>query len=151
MYRDGPAGEGSLQLFVEYDHTEHYFHLLEQRPDTHSQLRTMTVFDVVANNTDRKGGHVLLDADGHVWGIDHGVCFSAEFKLRTVMWDFAGEDIAEELLAPLEVLMEDVPKELLALLTEDEIDAMFERTEWLLQNRVFPSPGSRYDYPWPIL
>ncbi len=151
VYRDGPSGEGSLQLFVEYDHTEHYFHLLEQRPDTHSQLRTMTVFDVVANNTDRKGGHVLLDADGHVWGIDHGVCFSAEFKLRTVMWDFAGEDIPEELLTPLEALMEDVPGELLTLLTEDEIDAMHERTEWLLQNRVFPSPGSRYDYPWPIL
>lgn len=151
VYRDGPAGEGSLQLFVEYDHTEHYFHLLEQRPDTHSQLRTMTVFDVVANNTDRKGGHVLLDADGHVWGIDHGVCFSADFKLRTVMWDFAGEDIADELLAPLEVLMEDLPAVFHQLLSDEEIEAMFERTEWLLQNRVFPSPGSRYDYPWPIL
>lgn len=151
VYRDGPVGEGSVQLFVEYDHTEHYFHLLEQRPDTHSQLRTMAVFDVVANNTDRKGGHVLLDANDHVWGIDHGVCFSADFKLRTVIWDFAGEDIPEELLAPLEVLMEDLPPVFHQLLHEAEIEAMFERTEWLLQNRVFPSPGSRYDYPWPIL
>ena len=111
----------------------------------------MAVFDIVANNTDRKGGHVLVDAHDHLWGIDHGVCFSDDFKLRTVIWDFAGDDIAEELLAPLEVLMNDVPTNLASLLTDDEIDAMLERTEWLLTNRVFPAPESRYQYPWPLL
>ena len=111
----------------------------------------MAVFDIVANNTDRKGGHIVVDADEHLWGIDHGVCFSDEFKLRTVIWDFAGEDIAEELLAPLEVFMNDVPTNLIALLNDDEIDAMLERTEWLLQNRTFPAPESRYQYPWPLL
>jgi uncharacterized repeat protein (TIGR03843 family) len=92
-----------------------------------------------------------VDAEDHLWGIDHGVCFSDEFKLRTVIWDFAGDDIAEELLAPLEVLMNDVPTNLASLLTDDEIDAMLERTEWLLTNRVFPAPESRYQYPWPLL
>jgi uncharacterized repeat protein (TIGR03843 family) len=93
----------------------------------------------------------LVDADDHLWGIDHGVCFSDDFKLRTVIWDFAGEDINDELLAPLEVLMNDVPTNLASLLTEDEIDAMLERIGWLLRNRVFPAPESRYQYPWPLL
>jgi uncharacterized repeat protein (TIGR03843 family) len=124
---------------------------LDSRPELHDQLRKMAVFDIVANNTDRKGGHVLVDAEDHLWGIDHGVCFSDEFKLRTVIWDFAGDDIAEGLLAPLEVLMNDVPTNLASLLTDDEIDAMLERTEWLLTNRVFPAPESRYQYPWPLL
>ena len=149
--RQGPVGEGSLQLFVEYDQSEHYFHLLDNRLDTYDQLRAMAVFDIVANNTDRKGGHVLLDANGRIWGIDHGVCFNEEFKLRTVIWDFAGEDIIEELLTPLEVLTNDVPATLNKLLNDEEIEAMLERTEWLLQNRVFPAPGSRYEYPWPML
>jgi uncharacterized repeat protein (TIGR03843 family) len=148
---DGPLGEGSLQLFVDYDPAEHYFVLYEQRPDLHARLRAMAVFDIVANNTDRKGGHVLLDVEGNIWGIDHGVCFSEEFKLRTVIWDFAGQPIEDELLAPLEKLIESVPVQVAALLTDDEIEAMLERTEWLLDNRVYPAPESRYQYPWPLL
>jgi uncharacterized repeat protein (TIGR03843 family) len=151
VVREGPLGEGSLQLFINHDPSLHYFVFLDLRPELHDQLRKMAVFDIVANNTDRKGGHVLVDAEDHLWGIDHGVCFSDEFKLRTVIWDFAGDDIAEELLAPLEVLMNDVPTNLASLLTDDEIDAMLERTEWLLTNRVFPAPESRYQYPWPLL
>ena len=151
VLREGPVGEGSVQLYVEYDHTEHYFHLLDERPDTHNQLRTMAVFDIVANNTDRKGGHVLLDAHDHVWGIDHGVCFSADFKLRTVIWDFAGDAIDDTTLAALEAFMNNAPVSVAALLADDEIEAMYERTDWLLQNKALPAPGSRYDYPWPIL
>ena len=151
VVREGPLGEGSLQLFIAHDPSLHYFTFLDGRPELHDQLRKMAVFDIVANNTDRKGGHIVVDADNHLWGIDHGVCFSDEFKLRTVIWDFAGEDIAEELLAPLEVLMNEVPTNLIALLNDEEIDAMLERTEWLLQNRVFPAPESRYQYPWPLL
>jgi uncharacterized repeat protein (TIGR03843 family) len=94
---------------------------------------------------------VLLDEDGNIWGIDHGVCFSDEFKLRTVIWDFATQTISDELLAPLEQLIESVPVNIAALLTDYEIEAMLERTEWLLENRVFPAPESRYQYPWPLL
>jgi len=149
--REGPFGVGSLQWFIDARFEEHYFTLYEAREDLHDQFRNMAAFDIVANNTDRKGGHVLVDADDHLWGIDHGVCFSDDFKLRTVIWDFAGEDINDELLAPLEVLMNDVPTNLASLLTEDEIDAMLERIGWLLHNRVFPAPESRYQYPWPLL
>jgi len=148
---EGPLGVGSLQLFVNYNPEEHYFYLYEQHLEVHERLKAMAVFDVVANNTDRKGGHVLLDEDGNIWGIDHGVCFSDEFKLRTVIWDFATQTISDQLLAPLEQLIESVPVNIAALLTDYEIEAMLERTEWLLENRVFPAPESRYQYPWPLL
>lgn len=148
---NGPLGEGSLQLFVNYNPQEHYYVLYEQHPDVHDQLRAMAVFDVVANNTDRKGGHVLLDENNRIWGIDHGVCFSDDFKLRTVIWDFAGQTISDELLAPLTQLIESVPVNISTLLRDEEIEAMLERTEWLVENRVFPSLESRYQYPWPLL
>jgi uncharacterized repeat protein (TIGR03843 family) len=148
---DGPHGEGSLQLFVDFDPREHYFTLLESRTDLHDTLRTMAVFDIVANNTDRKGGHVLLGLDGKVWGIDHGVCFSPDFKLRTVIWDFAGDEIADHVLAPLERWLEAVPASVREVLTDDETEAMCERIGWLVENRVLPAPSSRYEYPWPIL
>jgi hypothetical protein len=79
------------------------------------------------------------------------VCFSDDFKLRTVIWDFAGQTIADSFLAPLESLMHSVPIAVAALLSDNEIEAMLERTEWLLENRVFPTPESRYQYPWPLL
>jgi uncharacterized repeat protein (TIGR03843 family) len=151
VIRDDQLGEGSLQLFIEHDPSQHYFTFLDGRPELHDRLRAMAVFDVVANNTDRKGGHVLVDADSNVWGIDHGVCFSDEFKLRTVIWDFAGEQIDDSLLAPLEPFVQSVPVAVAALLTDDEIEAMVERAEWLLENRIFPAAESRYQYPWPLL
>ena len=151
VIRDDQLGEGSLQLFIEHDPSQHYFTFLDGCPELHDRLRTMAVFDIVANNTDRKGGHVLVDADRNVWGIDHGVCFSDEFKLRTVIWDFAGEQINDNLLAPLEPFVHSVPVPLATLLTDDEIEAMVERAEWLLENRVFPAAESRYQYPWPLL
>lgn len=151
VIRDDQLGEGSLQLFIEHDPSQHYFTFLDGRPELHDQLRTIAVFDIVANNTDRKGGHVLVDEDSNVWGIDHGVCFSDEFKLRTVIWDFAGDHIDDHLLMPLEPFVQSVPVSIAALLTDDEIEAMVERAEWLLENRVFPAPESRYQYPWPLL
>jgi uncharacterized repeat protein (TIGR03843 family) len=98
IIRDGPLGEGSLQWFVDADHQQHYFTIHESRGDLHRQLREVAVFDVIANNTDRKSGHVLIDSDGHIWGIDHGLCFAAEFKLRTVVWEFGGEPVPDRLL-----------------------------------------------------
>jgi uncharacterized repeat protein (TIGR03843 family) len=151
VLRDGPYDEGSVQLFVEFEPQEHYFSIHEERPDLHDELRRMAVFDIIANNTDRKGGHVLLGTDGHVWGIDHGVCFSDDFKLRTVIWEFAGEGIPDGMLAPVEALADALPREVTDMLSGDEVDAMIDRIGWLLDNRVFPSPGSRYEYPWPIL
>ena len=151
VLRDGPFGEGSVQLFVDFDPQEHYFTMLEEHPELHDELRRIAVFDFVANNTDRKGGHVLLSTDGNVWGIDHGVCFSDEFKLRTVIWDFGGEDIPSDMLAVVEGLEKSLPASVTSLLSPEEVEAMSDRIEWLLVNRTFPSPGSRYEYPWPIL
>lgn len=151
VVREGPWGEGSVQLFVEFDPTEHYFTLYESRPEVHDDLRRMAVFDLVANNTDRKGGHVLVDLEGRVWGIDHGVCFSPEFKLRTVIWEFGGDPIDDSLIEPLVPWLDTVPLGIAALLTDDEIVAMQERIEWLVDTRRFPLPQSRYQYPWPLL
>jgi uncharacterized repeat protein (TIGR03843 family) len=151
VVRDGRFGEGSVQLFVDFAPSEHYFSLHESRPDLHDDLRRMAVFDLIANNTDRKGGHVLLGDDGHVWGIDHGVCFSDEFKLRTVIWEFGGEEIPARLLDDVTVLASSLPSAVTDLLSAEEVDAMAERIEWVLENGVFPVPGSRYEYPWPLL
>ncbi len=149
--RDGPLGIGSIQHFIVHDPRHHYFTFLEEHPETHDQLRAMAVFDIVANNTDRKGGHVLLDANGHIWGIDQGLCFSNEFKLRTVIWDFAGEDISQNLLDPVQTFMNNVPSAISDLLEDFEVQSMINRCGWLIENRVFPAPSSRYEYPWPML
>ena len=100
VLRDGPLGEGSVQWFVTADHSQHYFTIHETHPDVHDRLRAMALLDVLANNTDRKSGHVLLipERNGEpatVWGIDNGLCFAADDKLRTVIWEFGGEDIPE--------------------------------------------------------
>jgi uncharacterized repeat protein (TIGR03843 family) len=103
VLRDGPIGEGSLQWFVAADHSQHYFTIHETHPDLHDRLRAMALLDVLANNTDRKSGHVLMipERNGEpatVWGIDNGLCFAAEFKLRTVIWEFGDEPIPDEWL-----------------------------------------------------
>lgn len=151
VLRDGPFGEGSVQLFVDFDPQEHYFTVLEEHPELHDDLRRMALFDIIANNTDRKGGHVLLDTEGNLWGIDHGVCFSDDFKLRTVIWDFGGEPVPGGMLETVQALEAQLPATVTDLLSDSEVEAMGDRVEWLLVNREFPSPGSRYEYPWPIL
>ena len=151
LAREGQYGVGSVQQWVEFDTDEHYFSLYENRPDLHARLKQMAVFDFIANNTDRKGGHVLIDFDDNVWGIDHGVCFSEEFKLRTVIWEFGGDPVDDELLEPVAALAERIPADVADWLTQNEVDAMYERIEWLLQERTFPVPESRYQYPWPLL
>ncbi len=89
---DGPFGPGSLQRFVPAHFEEHYFTMLE-RPELHQALRTIGLFDLVINNGDRKSGHCLLGEDGRIWAIDHGLCLHEEPKLRTVIWDFAGQPV----------------------------------------------------------
>ena len=100
VLRDGPLGEGSFQLFIAADFEQHYFTLYEQRPDLHPQLMAMCAFDILANNTDRKSGHVLLGPGDRLWGVDQGLCFSPEFKLRTVIWEFGGRSVPERCSRP---------------------------------------------------
>lgn len=151
VLREGPLGEGSLQYFIDADVEQHYFTIFEQREDLHDQLRAMCVFDIVANNTDRKAGHCLLGLDDKVWGIDHGVCFSADFKLRTVIWEFGGEPLPDHLRAAIEPLIETVPLNIATLLSSDEVSALQERVQWLCEGDAFPIDRSGSRYPWPLV
>jgi uncharacterized repeat protein (TIGR03843 family) len=151
ILRDGPFGEGSVQLFVDVDVQQHYFTIFEQREDLHDRLRAMCAFDIVANNTDRKGGHCLIDADDHIWAIDHGVCFSPDFKLRTVIWEFGGEELPDNLRAAIEPLIETVPLDVSALLNSEQVVALQERAQWICEGGAFPIDRSGTRYPWPIL
>lgn len=151
VLRDGPLGEGSLQLLVDADFEQHYFTLFENRPDLHDQLRDIAVFDIISNNTDRKSGHVLIDANNHVWGIDHGLCFSADFKLRTVIWEFGGEEIPAAALQSVERIVASPPLAVASLLEDDEVTALCDRSAWLLEHRQFPIDDSGRRYPWPMI
>ena len=156
VLRDGPLGEGSLQWFVTADHSQHYFTIHEAHPELHDQLRAMALLDVLANNTDRKSGHVLLipEHDGEpatVWGIDNGLCFAAEYKLRTVIWEFGGEEIPEPWLERVGGLCEQVPPEIAALLDRDEVEALQGRAAWCVTHRRFPTDPTGRRYPWPLV
>ncbi len=148
---DGPFGSGSLQLFVAADYEHHYFTLFDQG-DHVETLQRMCVFDIVANNADRKSGHVLLGNDGRLWGIDHGLCFHQQPKLRTVIWDFADEPVPDQMLDDIEALAVDLPDELGSLLDDDERSAMIDRIARLVHTATFPEPlGDRPPYPWPLV
>ncbi len=151
VLRDGPHGVGSVQRFVEFDPTEHYFTLQDTRGE---DFRRVAVFDVVVNNADRKAGHCLLADDGRIWLVDHGVCFSVEPKLRTVIWEFAGEPIAPELCADLQRLAGDLRagalrNRLSALLDHREVLALGARVDRLVAAGRMPQPGPGRPYPWP--
>ena len=152
VLRDGPLGVGSVQIFVDHDPEEHYFTLRDVHLD---RFRQFALFDVVANNADRKAGHCLRGRDGHVWGIDHGVTFHAALKLRTVIWDFEGEPIGDGPMGGLEALdiafREGLGAELAELLSPVEAEAAAGRLSWLLAQRVFPPPLTDYPYPWPMV
>lgn len=148
---DAPMGAGSLQRFIDADFEEHYFTLFEDE-SFHDQLRRLCLFDLLANNTDRKGGHLLLDADDKIWAIDNGLSFHHQFKLRTVIWEFAGEPIPEDLLADVARLHEDgPPPELVTLLNPFERDAIGARAAAILNDPVFPGDPTGHRYPWPLV
>ena len=156
VLRDGPLGEGSVQWFVVAAHSQHYFTIHETHPDLHDRLRAMALLDVLANNTDRKSGHVLLipERNGEpasVWGIDNGLCFAAESKLRTVIWEFGGEEIPEPWLERVGTLCDRVPLDVAALLADDEVDALRRRADWCVTHRRFPTDPSGRRYPWPLV
>jgi uncharacterized repeat protein (TIGR03843 family) len=152
VLRDGPAGPGSAQLFIDADPAQHFFTLETQHADT---FRRVALFDLVVNNADRKAGHCLLGADGTIWVIDHGVCFSDEPKLRTVIWGFVGEAFPAAEVADLRRLADDLAERgptrrvLETLLAADEVEAMRTRVETTLRRGVFPQPGPGRPFPWP--
>ncbi|MGO9963330.1 MAG: SCO1664 family protein [Acidimicrobiales bacterium] len=148
---EGPHGEGSVQRFVDADFAEHYFTLLNE-PLHHAPLRRIAAFDLLINNGDRKGGHLMIDWEGRIWGIDHGLCFHVEGKLRTVMWDFAGEELPAEVLAGCELVVDSIPDPVAALLDGDECAALRRRAVRLLRKPLFPSPREDHRaYPWPLV
>jgi uncharacterized repeat protein (TIGR03843 family) len=150
---DGPLGEGSMQRFVEADFEQHYFTLYEDEEQRwHGELRRMCVFDILANSTDRKSGHCLLGLDGRIYGIDNGLSFHAEFKLRTVIWEFGGEAIPEDLLAEVAAFVEaGIPDDLAELLDPFERDALLARARAVLADACFPIDGTGRRYPWPLV
>ncbi|MEZ5182622.1 MAG: SCO1664 family protein [Acidimicrobiales bacterium] len=151
VVRDGPLGVGSVQAFVDADFTQHHFTLVEDERH-HPQLRRLCAFDVVANSTDRKGGHVLVDDDEHLWGIDNGLCLHAEFKLRTVIWEFADEPLPAEIADDLARFVEaDLPDELASVLDPFERDALGARARALLAEGRFPVDPTGHRIPWPLV
>lgn len=153
LRKDGPLGPGSLQYYVDHDPNDHYFNFEER---DRQRLRPVVVFDLILNNADRKGGHILRDTRDNLWLIDHGLCFHAEEKLRTVVWDFSGEEIPKELMSGVSELIDQLKEgeklhgELLLYLRPGEISAILARARRLCETGRFPSPpASRRSYPWP--
>ena len=148
---DAPLGPGSVQLFIEADFEKHYFTLVEDERH-HDDLKAICVFDLLANNTDRKSGHCLVDAEGRIWGVDNALCFSAEPKLRTVIWDFGGEPIPQRLVDDVARLVEaGIPADLAALLDRDERAALLRRARRVVADPCFPIDRSGRRYPWPLV
>ncbi|MBV9120968.1 MAG: SCO1664 family protein [Chloroflexi bacterium] len=152
IIRDGQHGIGSVQLFVEHEATD-YFHFREEHCD---ELRRMCLFDVIANNADRKAGHCLKGVDGKLWGIDHGLTFNVQPKLRTVIWDFGGEPVPRQLVDDLLDFRTDSGrlKELYSRLGEcldkQELAVLLKRIDLIIAEPVFPAPYSRRAVPWPM-
>jgi len=153
VLREGPRGLGSIQFYIEHDPQINYFTFDET---FQPQLMRLAAFDYLINNADRKGGHCLLDSQGHIWGIDHGIAFNSVHKLRTVIWDYAGQVIPDELLSAIACVYSalenpDSPygKAMRELLAPVEIKAFQGRLRHLLKQKHYPTPGAGPNYPWP--
>ena len=150
---EGPFGEGSVQRFVHEDGTSHYFTLRDD-PQWHPTLMRMGAFDVMANNADRKSGHVLL-AEDRLWAIDNGLCFNEDDKLRTVIWDFGGQPLSSDDLVAVERIAHDPPPaRLCQLLSPSEVASVQDRASWLLHLEALPElvdDGEWPPYPWPLV
>ncbi|MGE0685566.1 MAG: hypothetical protein AB7P33_02395 [Dehalococcoidia bacterium] len=148
------AGLGVLQLFVEHDPAQNYFTM---KDDHVEEMKRIALFDWLTNNADRKGGHCLLAADGHIWCIDQGLTFHAEDKLRTVIWEFQGQAPPAELVQDVQQLIErldrdrELATELEGLLSEREMRRFRERAEQISEGALFPPPPPWRPYPWPMV
>ena len=153
VMRDGPFGPGMCQLWIDYDPGVDLI-ALSRRTD-HVGLRDMAVFDAVVNNADRKIGHLLPVADGHLYGCDHGVCFAEDYKLRTVLWQWRGKSLPRRSMEALRRLSTQFTEgsltaELSTLLATTEISATKLRVQTLLEHRVHPYPPADWPaVPWP--
>jgi hypothetical protein len=151
VMRDGPFGPGMCQLWIDVDETVDLGVLA--RSDL-PQLRRMAVFDAVVNNADRKGGHLLPTPEGHIFGVDHGVCFSAEDKLRTLLWGWRGKRLDQPIVDALRQFRRDLDsalcEQLTALLTSAEVHATRRRVDRLLATGKYPQPSDDWPaVPWP--
>lgn len=153
--KESSMGPGSAQLFIEHDPEYHYFNFKEK--DQH-QLPEVMLFDLLINNADRKAGHLLIDPEGELRLIDHGLCFHVEEKLRTVVWDHAGQPIPQKLLADIKTMIpqlelgEPLHEALSPHLLPEEINALQLRAKGLLKSETFPlPPEDRRAYPWPLV
>lgn len=149
LREEGPYGAGSLQQFIDYDPEYHYFNFTSEDKDL---LRPVVLFDLLVNNADRKGGHVFFENETHkLFAIDHGICFHEEDKLRTVLWDFSGQKIPDDLLARL-TLSPNLLADLEPHLSPNEIIALQSRTDAIRKKGLFPrQPRDRRAMPWPPL
>ena len=146
---DGPYGAGSLQQYIDYDPEYHYFSFSEEDKQL---LQPIVLFDMLCNNADRKGSHVFFENGTHkLYAIDHGICFHEDDKLRTVLWDFSGQKIPQDLLACLSLgrsLLTDLER----YLSPREISALRARADSIVKRGVFPrQPRDRRAMPWPPL
>lgn len=152
VVRDGPHGIGSYQLLLDADPEADFFAF---KGNHTFELQRIALFDVLTNNADRKAGHCLKARDGKVWGIDHGLTFNAAPKLRTVIWDFAGEPVPETLTRQTVELRSNparvarLTSQLGELLNDREVDRFFERIDWMIGERRYPHATSRRAVPWP--
>ncbi len=151
VMRDGPLGPGMCQLWIDVDEGVDLLALLHSDDPA---LRRVAVFDAVVNNADRKGGHLLPTPDGHIFGVDHGVCFSTDDKLRTILWQWRGTPLPDDALATLATLRDDLltglGDSLREHLTSREVAATRRRVDKLLRTGCFPEPGEGWPaIPWP--
>ena len=145
----GPYGAGSLQQFIDFDPEYHYFSFTDSDKQL---LRPVVLFDLLVNNADRKGSHVFFENKTHqLFAIDHGICFHEDDKLRTVLWDFGGQRIPEDLLSRLS-LGPSLLTQLKLHLSPREVEALCHRAESLRKRGSFPrQPRDRRATPWPPL
>ncbi|MCP4425208.1 MAG: SCO1664 family protein [Chloroflexi bacterium] len=154
VLRQGPHGIGSVQQFVEHDPECHYF-TFEGNAAFRRALQQIVLFDTLINNADRKSGHVVIQENpgaDRLWAIDHGICFHTEYKLRTVIWEFAGAPIPDDLMADLVDFKASVNQrysELRELLSDTEILALEKRLDRIIEKGTFIKPGPGRHYPWP--
>ncbi|MBM7804236.1 putative repeat protein (TIGR03843 family) [Geodermatophilus bullaregiensis] len=151
VLREGPFGPGMVQLWIDGDPRVDLARFV--RSD-HPALRRMAVFDAVVNNADRKGGHIIPTPEGHVYGVDHGICFSSDPKLRTLLWRWAGKPLPLEALAVLERLADDLRgdlgERLHEHLTRREVRCTQQRVAELLRTQLHPEPSGDWPaLPWP--
>lgn len=148
VLREGPFGFGMVQEWIKIDQG---IDVVEFGQSFDHELRKLALFDAIINNTDRKFGHLLIDENGVLKGCDHGVAFHSEDKLRTVLWQFSGQDFSPEELTLLDkVKSADLNKIFASYLTKEEIDAIVSRTDNLINSARFPEPSDSWPaVPWP--